>query len=320
MERQRPIELEHSDPRPDYREKLLSDLNEHIPEVSISPKAIDLTTTLLDYMWTIYGDPNKDTYLLYHNDEHAYDVLLRAVAITDILVESAPSYVDEHDYELAIIAAAGHDFVQKNPFEDITDEQLSAQQVSKLMRQSGFHKREAKRVYDAIIATTAMHGEDGVEQTHVRQGRRDPLKLIVASADIQATTMEGKMRMLTDVPRLYFETHPLKSSSLTEHIEGMAKFLLEQKRFVGQRLESVHDDLEYYFDEATVIAIEEQYRQKFRSHGRSVLEVIKDVGSATSTVSEILAQHMTELPSSPLKAVKLARQALLDTVASLHNR
>ena len=178
------------------------------------------------------------------------------------------------------------------------------------MTLEGYDLTEASRVAGAIIATTAHKDATGVRQTRIREGEADPIKLIVAMADIQATTMEGSGRMLSDVARLYFEINPPASKQPAEHIEGMSKFMFNQLGFVSERLNSIHDDLRYYFSEETASEIEESTRREFRTHGLAVIHTAKDVRAAANQFADALAATIDSIPSTPLQASKLAKRAL----------
>lgn len=188
------------------------------------------------------------------------------------------------------------------------------------MIERDYPKDEALRVADAIVATTAQKSQDGVVQTHVRQGRKDPLKLIVAMADIQATTMEGDTRMLKDATKLYFEINPPHSKTIAQHTEGLSAFLANQHSFVSDRLDSVRDDLRYYFPEEIAIAIESKLRDEFRTKGLSVVHTARDLRSTTTTLIDSLRLSIDTLPSSPIQASRIAQNALFKAVNHLRKQ
>lgn len=299
-------------PQPNYSEQLQRDLDELLPDIEISEAGISLTVQLLDTMRQRYGDPTSETYLAYHNDEHAYDVMCRAITIAKILAEKVPDQVNDSDFELAIIASAGHDIVQRHTGGQ-TDEELSAEYVCGLMIEAGYSAADTGRVNHAIIATTASHDGKSVQQTHVRQGDRDPLKLIVSFADIQAMTMEGFPRMITDVARLYTEIKPPGGASIPEYTLGFAAFALTQREFAKDRLRDIQPNLEYYFDQETAVLIQQRFIEAFGSRGSALMYVTKELGrlaSRPTDLARLIQKSVHSIPSTPRETARLLSNAL----------
>lgn len=306
--------------KPNFSEKLRNDLREYTPEIVVTPKDFDFICAVLDEMHDKYGDSASENYLVYHNDIHAYDVVHRVVVLSNTFRENAPDAFDDHSITLALIAAAGHDIIQKQATERATDEDLSAEYMRQVMIERGYSELDANRVAHAIIATTAEKSASGVHQTRVREGEPDPIKLIVAMADIQATTMEGTDRMLIDVARLYFEINPPSSCSVSEHINGLSAFMLGQINFIGDRLDSIPGDLRYYFSEHTAQAIEVSNRIAFRNKGLSVIHTARDVHKEASKLVESLSKNIKSIPEGPILASKAAQEALRKSISKLSNR
>lgn len=305
---------------PDFRADILDAISAY--ELDIAPTERDLALMVdnLTDVWQRYGNPSSPEYLAYHNHVHSFDVADRALQIGALHHEIAPDRVDTRTIVLAMIAGSGHDYYQRAATSDMTDEALSAQAIADRMRERGYPGEEVERVYQAIVATTADHADGHVQQTHVRTGDRDPLKLILAMADIQSMTMEGSRRMLIDVPKLYFEITPPTSEAPHRHIIGLTKFLLSQYSFISDRIDSIPDDLLYYYNEETAEAITAKHREVFRSHGLSAIHTAKHIREHAEQIQNELADHINDIPRTPKQASDLACTALRSIFDSLAHK
>lgn len=315
MEKHSPS-YEHSNAL-DFRADILNTIHQQLPEFDLPSQDLDVIVENLHEVYRKYGNPASETYLPYHNHIHSLDVLKRAVTIAAIHQKIAPDRIDDRTIALTMIAASGHDNDQHVVAENETDEQISARTIRDQMLKRGYPPHEAERVYDGIIATTADRSNGHVTQPKVREGSRDPLKLIVAMADIQSTTMEGSMRMLVDVPKLYFESTPPTSNTLHGHIVGLTKFLLSQYSFVSDRIDSVAGDLRHYYDEPTAELIANQHREAFRSHGLSAIHTAKHIHERAEHVQNELSKRIEEIPRTPKQASDMACIALRAAIESL---
>ena len=295
---------------PDFRADILDIVNAQTFNLAPTEKDIDLMVDNLNEVFSKYGDPSVPTFLPYHNHIHTLDVVRRTATIGAIHHACAPERVSPRTITLAMIGASGHDIEQQTTNTQQTDEEVSAGLIRERMLERNYLPIEATRVHGGIIATTAAHDDNHIRQTHVRQGNPDPLKLILAMADIQAMTMEGDSRILLDVPKLYFEHTPPASATVHEHAIGLGKFLLSQYSFVCDRLDSLPGDLAYYYDEPTTKCIAERNRKEFRTHSLSAIRSAKYIIEHAAWLHSELSERIGGLPLTPKQASEFAQAAL----------
>ncbi len=221
-----------------YNLQLALDL---LPEhVEFEPRLIDTLVQILDAV----AELNKE--LPYHNQEHAVHVMRRSFVVYRSLHESLPEEFDDRSYELLAIAAASHDIFQHftNPGEN---ERLSAQAAVSFM--FDYTSEECTRVYEAIVATSVSRSEEGtIQQCFLQEGSRDPLKFVLATADINGIALEGVPRMLEDAVHLYLEFNKIPTdASFIAHSKEIGAFLTSQAAFLKDRLNAVTNDIEYYW-------------------------------------------------------------------------
>lgn len=239
--------------RTDFRERLddiVSDVA--VPGYVVNPASIEVAEWALHAIEARYG-PDSDSPLAYHNADHALDVCRRAVRLTNVVY---PYLKPEHHakiFDLAIVCGAGHDLEQS--LGSGANERASAEaMMAKVLEIDDpviNNKKFLQRMKLGILATEVHRNEEGeLVQTNLRTGSRDPIKLIMANADINGIAMEGNARMIRDVTHLCQEAYGEPTA------EQYYKFLIDQAGFLRQRLhdEQIIPDITYFFpDDADAV-------------------------------------------------------------------
>lgn len=187
-----------------------------------------------------YGE-NSENPLPQHNAEHAFDMTERAIELTNLLYDYIPEEYKKNIYELVLLAGVAHDWEQ---LEGVgANEQASADYLIGLIEQTGNSlvntDRFKQRARAGIMATEyEFDDEKGVinqinllKDEPYEEGRPDPLKFIMAFADINAIAMKGPDQMYEDATRLFFERN---YEDPTE--EGFREILDYQEKFIKSQL------------------------------------------------------------------------------------
>ncbi len=308
------------DKEPDYRADIAEIAEEF--EVELPEKAIGVAVELLRQVYEKYSDPESETYNPYHNYKHTMDVIRRSFRLWQLMGEELEGEVneegykiDDEGYELLLIAAAGHDVVVGSKNQELGyDEQESAKITAHRMQQAGYSEEQIKRVCDAILATTVERDEEGnITQSFIRQGTKDPLKLALATADINGTTMEGIPTLVDNASRLYAEIIKVKVEDLKHHSEGLSTFLLTQAQFVSGRLKALKGDRLHYFDKDTEAKLEKAYEREFTGASRDVISLAKTLSSfpemTKMVVEGTLSKVMSGIGSTALGTIESLSKA-----------
>lgn len=210
-----------------------------IPEI-----VIELSTIALHDVDMRYGPFSRNP-MPHHNAEHSLDVAGRVVRLTNLLWDFIPQRYQKDIFALGMHAASGHDYEQsKGPGKN---ERASAKYVRNTIINRGYQsqlgQKYFQRVGAGIMATEVEFVGDKIIQPNLRKGEADPLRFIVAFADINAIAMEGPNRMIRDATNLYFErsAHP--------KVDHYLDMLASQVKFLRRRLNDwqIEGDIEYYF-------------------------------------------------------------------------
>lgn len=207
-----------------------------------------LAAACLELVDRRYG-PASDHPLRYHNAHHSLDVTRRAVELAVILRPYMRAEYQHQVFDLAMIAAASHDYAQDATSGE--NERNSARfAVEAVEQEDGELSRGdfTRRLKQAILATTAPMNEDGeIVQSNLQTGSHDPIKFNLAFSDINGIAMEGSQRMILDATNLYLEI--IDGSGETFSVDGLYNFYLSQADFLRQRLNDgrVKADIAYYF-------------------------------------------------------------------------
>ncbi len=276
-------------------------------ELELPQRSVDLAAQLLEQMYQSHGDPNSETYKPYHNDQHALNVIRRSFRLWQLLGEELPEKIDLEGYELLLIAGAGHDLVVHSGKQHGYDEDESARLTAEFMGSAGYNDMQIARVVDAIKATTVVRDEEGnIIQDSIRSGSKDPLRLVLATADINGTTMEGIPTLVEDAVNLHAEIVGALPEDLSEANTGIAHFLFSQAQFVDGRLRAIQGDLDYYFLPEEVAKIKKAYEREFTGATRDVISLSKTLISFPEMAISTVEKVTTSLGSTALLPLKKA--------------
>jgi len=225
----------------------------HIPGGIITEDIRQVGAEMLFEIYTKYGDPNSETYMLYHNDQHTLNVLERCWVQAGIRKKEFPEEFSDKDYILGMFGALGHDIARMTGGLPGEDERQSAQKtVTGYMRKLGFSEEDCRRVTEMIMTTEVTTENGVVVQTNIQKGSTDKLKLELAIADINGIAMEGIGRMVEDAFNLCLEVNRISPDDMLANIDTIEKFFTMQAKFIEKRLDSLDGDFEYYYgDKAT---------------------------------------------------------------------
>jgi hypothetical protein len=206
----------------------------------VHPTVRSLAMIALHSVEIKYGE-NSDNPLPQHNVEHAINVTERAIELTNLLYEYIPEEYRENIYELALLAGIAHDWEQLQGVG--ANEQASADYLIGLIEQTGNSPintdRFKQRAGAGVMATEYEFDEEAgvINQINLlkdepyEEGKPDPLRFIMAFADINAIAMKGPNQMYEDVTRLFFERN---MEDPTE--EGLREMLDYQEKFIRSQL------------------------------------------------------------------------------------
>lgn len=266
-----------------------------VPEGVITEEMRQVGAEMLVAIYNKYGDPNSETFKQYHNHQHALDVLKRAWEQLLLHRSEFSERFTDHDYRLLFFAALGHDGVHGNGGGLGTDEELSAEWTIPYMRRLGFSDEDCMRVSEVICVTTVYKREsDGaIIQTYIREGSEDPLKLIMANADINGILMGGIPAFANDVLNLWLENNKKAAGDIAEHKEELATFFGTQLEFVETRVKELWGDFQYYYKEDAQ-KISQLYEETFTRATRDALGAIRTIDRMSNLV-ELLIDEMVSV-------------------------
>lgn len=218
--------------------------------LDISEAAVAIAQESIAEIDTKYGDGNAE-YMAYHNAYHGVDVVRRGFRLIGILNDYIADKYRQDLPDLVLLGGAFHDIVQRKA--SGVNEQESANIAAERTRVSYDAVDDVERFIDrlqlGILATEVeiTHPESEIIQKRLPNGRPDPLKYIMAFADINGIAMDGPERMIRDCVHL---CHEIFGKDVTG--EQIGDFLLSQTRFLRTRLNDrrVRSDLMYYFLDA----------------------------------------------------------------------
>ena len=279
-------------------------------DVELPERAINLSIDLLEQMYQANGDESSETYKPYHNDQHAIDVIRRSFRLWNLLHRELPDKIGTDEYELLLIAAAGHDLVVGSGKEQGYDEYASGIIVAHSMQLAGYDKAQIVRVQSAIDATTVTRDSVGnITQDSMRSGDKDPIRLVLATADINGATMEGIPTLVENALGLYAEMTGELPESVDETSHGITEFLLSQAQFINGRLEAIQGDLEYYFSPEDARRIQAAYEKEFTGASRDVISLSKTIASFPEMAKMTVEKVTSALGASALKPIEKGLKA-----------
>lgn len=241
---------------PNYRAILPEYTGERYPDVEISEAGYAIAGDLLNFVRKTYSNPDSPLFLGYHNDRHSFSVTKRELWILSFIKKTLHRNIEPIDFELGVIASAGHDAVQAKfrdgkemlefTFEDYaihldndpekSDEQLSAELVVAMMRHHGKHDiNEQRRAYTSVRATEYIRIGKDISLSDIAKNARDPVVISTVMADTSSIFAGGEEAMMQDVSDLSAEilgddiNDPAR---IAEVVTGMMDF---QKKFIMAR-------------------------------------------------------------------------------------
>ena len=235
----------------EVRELWTSEIPLEVAEVD--QRAIWIASVLLEGVDEAYGK-DSDTELAYHGSAHSRDVIRRSLSMWRDLHETLPERFPIPDLGLIAVAAAGHDRVQlEGP---VINERMSARATANAMKRRGatyYRPADRERVDEAIMTTIVEFSPEGeIHQVNLRKGARDPLKLVLAYADINGIAMEGPFRMYKDATNLFMEISGIThNGGIALQADRFVDFLGSQAQFLETRLSDMPSDVAYYFPDST---------------------------------------------------------------------
>lgn len=284
-------------------ERLLNEAYQELPE------HIDFTTETKEQLAQILNEvADLNAHRAYHNHIHAVHVMKRSFIIWRELQNVLPDIFTNDAYELLAIAACGHDKYQQFTQPGKNERQSAVDSVHHM--QNSHTILEQTRVFEATCTTQVMRDAEGViVQQFMKTGSRDPLKFVLAVADINGVALEGVPRMVEDAVNLYIEFNDLDiSASLWGHSRDLGKFLQAQASFLRSRLEALSEDIDYYFPPSSGLvnqSVKQVMTTLFQSskHTLAVAEYLELPG-CTEAIMEHLNKtvvYIKYLPASLLR-------------------
>ena len=251
-----------------------------VPEGVITEEMRLIGAEMLVDIHARYGNPATRSFKQYHNAQHALDVLKRAWNQLRLFKEEFPDKFTDHDYRLLFFAALGHDSIHGTGGAIGVDEEQSAQWTVAHMRRLGFDEADCGRVREAIIATTVeTHEEDGaIVQTYIRDGSDDPLKFIMAYADINGMLMGGIPVFANDSLNLHLELQRKTASDIKTDKSSLQAFFGTQLKFVDTRLQELDKDYAFYFKN-DADKVKKLYYDTFTRASRDAYSVVKTINN-----------------------------------------
>ena len=222
--------------------------------LACSPAAAGIACAGLGAIDEKYG-PESAKPLAHHNVPHALDVMRRGIRLANIL----QPYIDEKYREdlsdLIIVGGAYHDYEQSEGFgvneKESADASLRAIDESPEKPWRDIERFKARAHLGIMATEIAIKPNGEIVQVNLCNGGSDPLKYIMAFADINGIAMEGAERMLEDCANLCKERY---GDVFNEQV--LSEFLETQPFFLRTRLHErrIKADLAYYFlDDMPVI-------------------------------------------------------------------
>lgn len=278
----------------DHADTIHDLIEEHeIPDGIITEEIFEAGLGMLQLAHEKYGDPKGETYRAYHDDRHALNVLARSWKLLSLHRKKFPEKFEDSDYALSMFAALGHDLVQGTGGDKGEDEHQSAALTREFMKRIGFSDNACDRVTEIICATIVNRENGTIIQTNIREGKKDILKLILATADINSVAMEGTPALVNDVFNLLLETGNNGQGISVEEMlikaqepkvpiddntykyNDVVTFFRNQATFLEDRLNALKGDFAYYYEGKEIKEIDAIYEETFTGATREALGVVR---------------------------------------------
>lgn len=331
---------EHSPQDESYSERFADHMAKHSPEITLSPSAISLIGSNLDFIRDIYSNPELPTHLQYHNDTHSFGVTTRTIWQLATLHKGLRLPLTDHDYELAALAASSHDIVKSSirtgdqiiipvcgQFVTLendstkSDERLSAEFATQAMTLLGDYSAEDKnRVAAAILATEVTFEGIKVSLKHVKT-IKDPIAvslMIADTNDIFARSRDVAHAIGENVTDLSLE---ILRSGKDVTSEALTKTVAELLRYQSDFLKERRSD--YAVLTARLVAIYggsdqlDGLRKRFQTVTSSAVTYAERLEANTDKVVADFSAELTKLKETSLKEKAKIRSALLRAIGNL---
>lgn len=290
--------------KPDYAAEIISIANEF--DLELPERAISLATALLQQVYEKYGNPSSESYKPYHNDQHALNVIRRSFRLWSLLLQTLPDKIDAEGSELLLIAGAGHDLVLGSGKDQGYDERESARITARHMRGVGYSEAQTSRVVDAIETTAVVRDDDNnIIQNNIRTGSKDPLRLALATADINGAMMEGRETLIEDALNLYSEHSGIQQNDV--NTSELAHFLKTQEQFINGRLAAIRGDLKHYFTDKEADKVSKAYEREFTASSVETVSLSRNLPETALDMVEKVTKSIGSSAIAPIKgALKTA--------------
>lgn len=274
----------------DYRHELEIISQDIMPEdQSIHPAVLELSALSLRDIDIEFGELS-DNPLSQHNATHSLDVPRRAVHLTNHLHPFIEEKYRPQIFSLGMHIGSVHDRFQGKGLPG-QNERASADYGVKCVRERGYEEVLGdwyiERFCEGVMVTSYRIDKfGGVEQYNLRVGKPDPIKFIMAFADINGIAMEGPERMIMDATNIYCER--TKNPSVLGYLE----WIENQAKFLSSRVNDprIKQDIEYYFpdhqDEVYEVMHEQFHENIVSAH--SLAKVIPNIKGVEAVVSEFI--------------------------------
>lgn len=259
--------------------------------------AQEVAVQLLEDVDARHGD------LPYHNASHGLDVVRRGLRLTSALLPYIDEKYQKGIYNLPFLAGPAHDFVQgANDHQNVRD---SADHVIQRIHENGHNEQiNCRKVFSRIrlgIYATEVRREKSsgkVTQVNLQEGSRDPIKFIMAMADINGIAMEGPKRMVRDAVNLCYEMNDGKPTA-----DQLYGFVLFQQKFLKDRLQDdqTKEDIKYYFGDHSDEVYDLGY-EKFNGMITTAYSIARSI-SGTPIISNIINDKLkaaSHIPGSKI--------------------
>lgn len=201
----------------------------------LHPATLDLMTQALAEI------EQKYSRYPYHNQEHTYDVIHRAVEWLHRLSEELDQALTDTDYDVVVLGAAYHDFhLEKEVREDgieLSPERRSALEATE--RMASYPVTAKQRVFAAIMSTEVSVRDDEVTQKNIGEGEPDIAVTAVARADIGTIYDQPWQKYYSDIGRLMAEKVVREMFGDKSPLMSVINVALKQTDFVKRRVDDL---------------------------------------------------------------------------------
>lgn len=308
-------------------ERLSSLLNERFSHVELPLRSFNAATTGLTITYFNNGKPDSEDFKEYHNEDHPFEMLERALSILDLLKKAGIDVRPEH-YEIVTVATAFHDAYQAKPdWLSETDKQKSVEELSADLAlrympigmteddQNGFTDEERQFVASAIEVTEGQVVDGAFMHTKLFEPNRHFTAWVVALADTGEALFEGEDNVMKTVSTYGSESPDAKSPNIVLARTAFMKLLSSEKRFFEQIGEDVERGIEHFFPEHSG-KVTQVFHDRFGSHYSHMLKVAEVIDHNLSLFSTSIEDGLTNSKDTVMRRAEIVHRAIVNV---LHN-